>query len=128
MCSFRRKSFRCESSYAQRDDALNYQALKTALIRMKRFRSLQYDLAVILIVRLEMAKTPKTNDDLYDIMLCDQLIQNLKLLLKERTPKILNNMAELADQYKDARDLTVNHVTQTGKSKTLQKKPNSDVK
>ena len=61
-------------------------------------------------------------------MLCDQLVQNLKLLLKERTPKILNNMAELADQYKDARDLTVNQVTQTGKSKTLQKKPNSDVK
>ena len=39
MCSLRRKSFRCVSSYAQRDDALNYQALKTALIRMKRFRS-----------------------------------------------------------------------------------------
>ena len=75
-----------------------------------------------------MAKTPKINDGLYDIILCDHLIQNLKLLLKERTPKILNNMAELADQYKDARDLTVNQVTQTGKSKTLQKKPNSDLK
>ena len=50
------------------------------------------------------------------------------LFLKERTPKILNSMAELADQYKDARDLTAIQVTQTGKSKTLQKKPESNIK
>ena len=38
------------------------------------------------------------------------------------------SMAELADQYKDATNLTAIQVTQTGKSKTLQKNPESNVK
>ena len=37
-------------------------------------------------------------------------------------------MTELSDQYKDARNLNAIQVTQTGKSKTLQKKPESNVK
>ncbi|XP_078336880.1 uncharacterized protein LOC144626502, partial [Crassostrea virginica] len=135
-----------------KDDALNYQALKTALLRRfeltddgfkKKFRHGRpdtYETFSQFAARLssyfdrwiEMAKTPKTYDGLYDLMLRDQFIhvcnQDLKLFLKERTPKTLNSMAELADQYKDARDLTAIQVTQTGKSKTLQKKPESNVK
>ena len=66
----------------------------------------------------------KKYDGLYDLILRDQFfpVCNIK-----RTPKTLSSMAELDDQYKDARDLTAIQVTQTGMSKILQKKPESNV-
>lgn len=66
-----------------------------------------------------MAKSPKTFDGLYDLMLRDQFLhicsQDLKLFLKERLPDTLEKMAELADQYKDARDVSA--LQSTGKTK-----------
>lgn len=128
-----------------KEDALDYNALKTALLRRfeltddgfkKKFRSCRpdtYETFSQFAARLssyfdrwiEMAKTPKTYDGLYDLMLRDQFIfvcsQDLKLFLKERIPKSLSTMAELADQYKDARNISAVQVT--GKSKVIQKKP-----
>jgi hypothetical protein len=74
-----------------------------------------------------MAKTPKTYNGLCDLMLHvgNQFIfvcsQDLKLFLKTRIPKSLSTMAELADLYKDARNVSA--VQATGKSKFIQKKP-----
>lgn len=66
-----------------------------------------------------MAKVSKSFEDLYDLMLRDQFLhvcsQDLKLFLKERLPENLTRMANLADQYKDARDL--NALQATGKGK-----------
>ena len=74
---------------------------------------------------IEMAKVSKSFEDLYDLMLRDQFLhvcsQDLKLFLKERLPENLTRMANLADQYKDARDL--NALQATGKGKMpLEKK------
>ncbi|XP_048777367.2 uncharacterized protein LOC125681360 [Ostrea edulis] len=133
-----------------KEDTLDYNVLKTALLRRfeltddgfkKKFRSCRpdtYETFSQFAARLssyfdrwiEMAKAPKTYHGLYNLMLRDQFIhvcsQDLKLFLKERIPKSLNNVAELADQYKDARDISV--VQATGKSKCILKKPEANSK
>ncbi|XP_062603479.1 uncharacterized protein LOC134265246 [Saccostrea cucullata] len=125
--------------------ALDYNTLKTALLKRfeltddgfkKKFRSCRPDQCETFsqfAVRLssyferwvEMAKAPKTYQGLYDLMLRDQFLhvctQDLRLFLKERIPDSLTNMANLADQYKDARDLSA--VQAAGKGKiSLSKK------
>lgn len=66
-----------------------------------------------------MAKVTKSFEDLYDLMLLDQFLhvcsQDLKLFLKERLLGNLTRMANLADQYKDARDRNALHATGKGK-------------
>ena len=53
-------------------------------------------------------------------MLRDQFLhvasQDLKLFLKERLPDNINKMSQLADQYKDARDMSAPQVTNKGKT------------
>ena len=42
--------------------------------------------------------------------------QDLKLFLKERLPDNINKMSQLADQYKDARDMSAPQATNKGKT------------
>ncbi|XP_062610800.1 uncharacterized protein LOC134272595, partial [Saccostrea cucullata] len=119
--------------------ALDYNTLKTALLKRfeltddgfkKKFRSCRPDQCETFsqfAVRLssyferwvEMAKAPKTYQGLYDLMLRDQFLhvcsQDLRLFLKERIPDSLTNMANLADQYKDARDVSALQAIGKGK-------------
>lgn len=127
-------------------DALNHQSLKTALLRRfeltddgfkKKFRSCRPEQCETLAqfsVRLssyfdrwiEMAKVPRTFDGLYDLMLRDQFIhicsQDLRLFLKERIPDNLKKMADLADQFKDARNMSAVQAVDKGRSYS-QRKP-----
>lgn len=127
-------------------DALNYQSLKTALLRRfeltddgfkKRLRSCRPEQCETLAqfsVRLssyfdrwiEMAKVPRTFDGLYDLMLRDQFIhicsQDLRFFLKERIPDNLQKMANLADQFKDARNMSAVQAVDKGRSYS-QRKP-----
>ncbi|XP_052692422.1 uncharacterized protein LOC128170699 isoform X2 [Crassostrea angulata] len=126
-------------------DAFDYNTLKTALLRRfeltddgfkKKFRSCRPDPSETFsqfAVRLssyfdrwiEMAKVSKSFEDLYDLMLRDQFLhvcsQDLKLFLKERLPENLTRMANLADQYKDARDLNALQATGKGKMPSAKK-------
>lgn len=75
---------------------------------------------------IEMAKVPRTFDGLYDLMLRDQFIhicsQDLRLFLKERIPDNLQKMADLADQFKDARNMSAVQAVDKGRSYS-QRKP-----
>lgn len=108
--------------------ALDYDELKLALLRRydltvdgfkRKFRSSrpeQGETFTQFAVRqdsyltrwVDMAKTDKTYEGLFDLMVRDQFLHmcshELALFLKERTPKSLKDMAELADQYKEARN------------------------
>nr|XP_022307941.1 uncharacterized protein LOC111113940 [Crassostrea virginica] len=121
-------------------EALDYNVLKTALLRRyeltddgfkKKFRSCrpeQCETFSQFSVRLstyfdrwiDMTKTPRTFHGLYDLMLRDQFLhvasQDLKLFLKERLPDNINKMSQLADQYKDARDMSAPQATNKGKT------------
>ncbi|KAK3109194.1 hypothetical protein FSP39_025154 [Pinctada imbricata] len=109
------------------DQALRYDAVKEALLKRfdkteegfkRRFRSCRPELGETFAqfsVRLsgylqrwlEMAKTKRTFDDLFDLVMRDQFIHicnhDLALFLKERTPKSVCEMALLADQFREAR-------------------------
>ncbi|KAK3084534.1 hypothetical protein FSP39_014861 [Pinctada imbricata] len=109
------------------DQSLDYLALKTALLKRydltedgfkRKFRACRPEAGETFAqfsVRLgsyfqrwlEMSKTEKRFDDLYDLMLRDQFLhvcnRDLHLFLKERTPKSLVEMATLADQFREAR-------------------------
>ena len=56
---------------------------------------------------LEMAKINKTFADLFDLVVRDQFLHicnhDLTLFLKERTPNSVADMAQLADQFREAR-------------------------
>ncbi|XP_061171098.1 uncharacterized protein LOC133180643 [Saccostrea echinata] len=132
-------------SLMPKSEALDYKNLKKALLRRfeltddgfkKKFRSCrpdQLETFAQFSVRLssyfdrwiEMAKAPKTFQGLYDLMLRDQFLhicsQELRLFLKERIPDSLKKMADLADQYKDARNLSSVQAVDKGKG-LLQKK------
>lgn len=117
-------------------DALYYQSLKTALLRRfeltddrfkKKFRSCRPEQCETFAHRwIEMSKVPRSFEGLYDLMLRDQFIhicnQDLRLFLKERIPDNLQKMADLADQFKDARNMSAVQGVDKGRNYS-QKKP-----
>ena len=108
------------------DEASNYKALKTALLKRYdltedgfklKFRSCRPENCETFLqfsVRLsnyfqrwfEMSKSTKSLESLFDIMLRDQFLhvcnRDLALFLKERIPTSLTEMATLADQFREA--------------------------
>lgn len=117
-------------------DALYYQSLKTALLRRfeltddrfkQKFRSCRPEQCETFAHRwIEMSKVPRSFEGLYDLMLRDQFIhicnQDLRLFLKERIPDNLQKMADLADQFKDARNMSAVQGVDKGRNYS-QKKP-----
>ena len=109
------------------DEASNYKALKTALLKRYdltedgfklKFRSCRPESCETFLqfsVRLsscfqrwfEMSKCTKSFEGLIDLMLRDQFLhvcnRDLALFLKERIPNSLTEMATLADQFREAR-------------------------
>ena len=137
-----------------KSDALDYDILKRALLRRfeltddgfkKKFRACRPEPCETFsqfAVRLssyfdrwiEMAKAGRTFEGLYDLMLRDQFYHvcghDLRLFLKERVPENLSKMAELADQFKDARNISALQVISKGKAsdkKTDQAKKSENV-
>ena len=71
---------------------------------------------------VEMAGADKTYDMLFDLMVKDQFLhvcsKDLKLFLKEHTPRSVKEMAAIADQYKEARNSSASSLaTPTQSSK-----------
>ena len=109
------------------EDALDYDKLKLALLKRydltedgfkQRFRSTKPEdgetfvqfsvrLGSYLQRWLRMANIAETYEDLFDLVLRDQFLnicnRDLTLFLKERTPKSIQDMADLADHYREAR-------------------------
>ena len=109
------------------EQSLDYHALKTALLKRydltedgfkRKFRSCRPDVGetfVQFMVRMEsyfirwldMAKVEKTFEAICDLMIRDQLLhvcsRELGLFLRERVPKTKEEMAILADQFREAR-------------------------
>ncbi|XP_062599512.1 uncharacterized protein LOC134261046 [Saccostrea cucullata] len=109
------------------DDALDYDNLKIALLKRyeltedgfkHKFRSAKPEtgetfvqfsvrMSSYLLRWLKMAKIADTFEALFDLVLRDQFLntcnRDLTLFLKERTPKSIQEMAQLADQYREAR-------------------------
>ena len=116
-------------------EASNYQALKTALLKRyeltedgfkQKFRSCRPENGETFMqfsVRLssyfqrwfEMSKTAKSFEGLFDLMLRDQFLhvcnRDLSLFLKERIPTSVNEMATLADQFREARFVSASSLT-----------------
>ena len=140
LCSLLRGKLLDVFALMPKTEALEYNVLKTALWRRneltddgfkKKFRSCrpeQCETFSRFSVRLstyfdrwiDMTTTPRTFHGLYDLMLRDQFLhvasQDLKLFLKERLPDNINKMAQLADQYKDARDMSAPQAKNKGKN------------
>ena len=117
------------------DKALDYNVLKDALLKRydmtedgykRKFRSCRPEqgetfsqftvrLSGYLLRWLEMSLTPNTFEGLFDLVMRDQLLhicnRDLTLFLKERTPKSVDNMAELADQFREARRVVASSLT-----------------
>lgn len=117
------------------EQALDYEALKTSLLKRfdmtedgfkQKFRSCRPESGETFqqfSVRLggyfsrwiEMSNIPKTFAGLYDLMLRDQFLhvcnKEVSLFLKERIPSSVENMAKLADQFKEARRVNVTTLT-----------------
>ena len=109
------------------EKALDYNELKKALLKRyeltedgfkRKFRSCRPELgetfsqfsvrlSSYLTKWIEMAGGHKTYEGLFDLMMRDQLLhicnKELTLFLKERLPSSLQEMASLADQFKEAR-------------------------
>ncbi|XP_033752174.1 uncharacterized protein LOC117335982 [Pecten maximus] len=114
------------------EDSLNFYTLKKALLRRfekteegfrKSFRSerpepgetfCQFAIRLdgYLQKWVEMTNTPKTYDDLKDLMVRDQFLhccgKDLALFLRERVPKSMQEMARFADQFAEARGTKTN--------------------
>lgn len=110
-----------------KEDALDYDKLKLALLQRyeltedgfkRKFRSAKPDVGETFVqysVRmssylqrwLKMAHIAETYEALFDLVLRDQFLnvcnRDLILFLKERTPKSIQDMAQLVDQYREAR-------------------------
>nr|XP_034306936.1 uncharacterized protein LOC105346079 isoform X3 [Crassostrea gigas] len=110
-----------------KEDALDYDKLKLTLLQRyeltedgfkRKFRSAKPDVGETFVqysVRmssylqrwLNMAHIAETYEALFDLVLRDQFLnvcnRDLILFLKERTPKSIQDMAQLADQYREAR-------------------------
>ncbi|XP_052696354.1 uncharacterized protein LOC128175021 isoform X2 [Crassostrea angulata] len=110
-----------------KEDALDYDKLKLALLQRyeltedgfkRKFRSAKPDVGETFVqysVRmssylqrwLKMAHIAETYEALFDLVLRDQFLnvcnRDLILFLKERTPKSIQDMAQLADQYREAK-------------------------
>ncbi|XP_041372853.1 uncharacterized protein LOC121386121 [Gigantopelta aegis] len=109
------------------EQALNYNNLKEALLKRydltedgfrlkfrtgkpetgETFQQFSVRLASYLRRWLEMSKTEHTFKALFDVIMRDQFVQicnrELALFLKERTPTTIDEMAVLADQFREAR-------------------------
>ena len=109
------------------EQSLNYDVLKTALLKRydltedgfkRRFRSSRPDSGETFIqfsVRLSsymtrwiaMSNSTKTFEGLFDLILRDQFLhvcnQELTVFLKQNVPTSIQEMAQLADQYREAR-------------------------
>ena len=117
------------------EQALDYKALKTALLKRfdltedgfkRKFRASRPEgaetfsqfsvrLSSYLQRWIDMSKTSKTFDDLFDLVIRDQFLhvcsKDLSLFLRERTPSSITEMADLADQFREARLTTACNLT-----------------
>ena len=117
------------------DQALDYDALKTALLKRfdltedgfkRKFRASRPEgaetfaqfsvrLSSYLNRWIDMSKTNKTFDGLFDLVMRDQFLhvcsKDLSLFLRERTPSSMADMADLADQFREARLTTASNLT-----------------
>ena len=131
------------------DQALDYDALKTALLKRfdltedgfkRKFRASRPEGAETFAqfsVRLssylhrwvDMSKTSKTFDGLFDLVMRDQFLnvcsKDLSLFLRERTPSSMADMADLADQFREARLTTACNLTE--KTQTHSSQSGGDV-
>ncbi|XP_062609199.1 uncharacterized protein LOC134270945 [Saccostrea cucullata] len=113
------------------EKALDYDALKTALLKRfektedgfrQKFRKSRPEVGETFsqfVVRLgsyldrwiELGRVNKTFDGLYDLILRDQFLfmcnKELTLFLKERIPKNIREMCDLADQFREARRVNI---------------------
>ena len=84
-------------------------------------------LASHLTKRIEMSSTSRTYDGLFDLMIRDQLLhicnKELSLFLMERIPSSAQQMATLADQFKEARLTSAVNLTFTAGSKDQRSYP-----
>ncbi|XP_062621687.1 uncharacterized protein LOC134283260 [Saccostrea cucullata] len=109
------------------DDALDYDKLKIALLKRNeltedrfkhKFKSAKPEtgetfvqfsvrMSSYLLRWLKVAKIAETFEALFDLVLRDQFLntckRDLTLFLKERTPASIQEMTQLADQYREAR-------------------------
>jgi hypothetical protein len=116
-------------------DALDYGKLREALLLRfesteegfrKRFRNRKPELGETFVqfsARLlnyfdrwvTLSKSEKTYESLLDLLIRDQLLgccgHELRLFLKERTPKSVSGMASLADQFREARGGNILNVS-----------------
>ena len=117
------------------EDALDYDKLKIALLKRfdltedgfrRKFKSSQPEtgetfvqfsvrLSSYLLKWLKMAKVAETFEALFDLFMRDQFLQvcnrDLALFLKERVPPSIQEMAVLADQYREARLTNASNLT-----------------
>ncbi|XP_062613758.1 uncharacterized protein LOC134275492 [Saccostrea cucullata] len=113
------------------EKALDYNALKTVLLKRfektedgfrQKFRKSRPEVGETFsqfVVRLgsyldrwiELGRVNKTFDGLYDMILRDQFLfmcnKELTLFLKERIPKNIREMCDLADQFREARHVNI---------------------
>ncbi|MCG7875094.1 MAG: RNase H-like domain-containing protein [Candidatus Thiodiazotropha endolucinida] len=125
------------------EKALDYDELKQALLKRfeltedgfkRKFRSCRPEagetfsqfsvrLGSYLNRWIEMSSCHKTYEGLFDLMMRDQLLhmcnKDLTLYLKERVPSSLQEMATLADQFKEARLASAVSLTYPSGSKSL---------
>ena len=91
------------------------------------FSQFSVRLASYLTKRIEMSDCLKTYEALFDLMMRDQFLhicnKELTLYLKERIPPSLQQMATLADQFKEARLTSAVSLTYPSGTKKSNSKP-----
>ena len=121
------------------DQALNYEALKTSLLKRfertedgfrhwfrkwrpeagETFSQFSVRLGSYLNRWIELCKVDQLFEGLFDLMLRDQFLsmcsKDLLLFLKERIPKTIDEMCALADQYKEARNASSLSLVHSGR-------------
>ena len=131
-------------------EAMKFDVLKEALLKRfemtedgfrKRFRNCRPELGETFmqfstrLARyidrwLDLSKTDKTFEGLLNLMLKDQFMQScgkeLRLFLRERIPKTIDEMSELADQFREARGGNIIPLINKSKRWDNSEKANSD--
>ena len=131
-------------------EAMKFDVLKEALLKRfemtedgfrKRFRNccpelgetfMQFSMRLAQYIDrwLDLSKTDKTFEGLLNLMLKDQFMQScgkeLRLFLRERIPKTLDEMSELADQSREARGGNIIPLINKSKRWDNSEKANSD--
>ncbi len=125
------------------EQAMEYDAVKTALLKRydltedgfkskfrdakpesgETFSQFSVRLSSYLDRWVSMSKSDQTYEDLYDLMIREQFVstcnRELALFLKERIPKSIAQMAQLADQYREARPfLSITHLVSSRSSRS----------